>query len=310
MGIRSVGVPFDGDPAPQDHQQAQLLSILRRRVGEPVTFGELQAAGIEFPASVVAELELGGYELERLQSGVRLPSYAAPLPEPERVAIATKSRVTRGPRLRARLLAPLALLAGAAAIAAVIVAASSGGTAQPRLSAQSRPAARPHPSPRAIADTAVQPRASLAHPVSHARAVQRVRTTSQVPAVVAPAAPSPAPATPVRSPATPVRSPAATVQQFYEAAAQHQYGAAWALADANMRAQLQGYSAFANEMSSVRSISFHRAQTVADEGSSSATVDVATTSVQNDTTQQCSGAVRTVRAGDAWLLDGISISCS
>lgn len=112
------------------------------------------------------------------------------------------------------------------------------------------------------------------------------------------------------SPEVSVGSPAAAVQRFYEDAAQHQYGAAWALADANMRAQLQGYWAFANEMSSVRSITFHRAQTVTGEGSESATVDVATASVQSDRVQQCSGAVRTVRSSDGWLLDGISISCA
>ena len=48
-----------------DEQQAQLLNILRRRRGQPVAYGELQAAGIEFPAGVVAELELAGVEIER-----------------------------------------------------------------------------------------------------------------------------------------------------------------------------------------------------------------------------------------------------
>ncbi len=44
-------------------------------------------------------------------------------------------------------------------------------------------------------------------------------------------------------------SPAASVKSFYQAAAEHRYATAWALADSNMRAQLGGYSSFENEMS-------------------------------------------------------------
>jgi hypothetical protein len=43
----------------------------------PVTFAELRAGGIDFPAAVVSELELSGYEIERVHDrgrpiGVRL----------------------------------------------------------------------------------------------------------------------------------------------------------------------------------------------------------------------------------------------
>jgi hypothetical protein len=76
-----------------------------------------------------------------------------------------------------------------------------------------------------------------------------------------------------------------------------------------MRSQLQGYAAFANEMSSVRSISFEQAQTLGG-AADTATVDVRTTSVQTDRTQSCAGQVRTVRSGSRWLLDGIEINCS
>jgi hypothetical protein len=99
------------------------------------------------------------------------------------------------------------------------------------------------------------------------------------------------------------------VEQFYEAAANHQYPTAWALADSNLRNQLHGYAAFQNLMSSVRSITFHQAQTLGGSGSSTATVAVRTTSVQTDRTQQCAGTARVVRSGGAWLLDGISINC-
>jgi hypothetical protein len=100
------------------------------------------------------------------------------------------------------------------------------------------------------------------------------------------------------------------VQAFYEAAARHQYGTAWALADANMRSQLEGYAAFANQMSSVRSITFHRAQMVAGPEADAATVSVQTRSVQSTRMQECGGSVRTVRTTAGWLLDRISISCS
>jgi hypothetical protein len=100
------------------------------------------------------------------------------------------------------------------------------------------------------------------------------------------------------------------VESFYEAAAAHRYAAAWALAGPNLRNQLGGYSAFQNQMSSVRSITFHKAQTVGGSSSNSATVALQTTSVQTSRTQQCAGTARTVRSGQGWLVDGISIRCS
>jgi hypothetical protein len=105
-------------------------------------------------------------------------------------------------------------------------------------------------------------------------------------------------------------SPAGTVERFYEAAARHEYAPAWALTDADFRNQLGGYAAFRNLMSSVRSITFHRAQVLAGSSSSTATVALSTTSVQTDRTQQCTGTARTVRSGGAWLVDQVSVSCS
>jgi hypothetical protein len=107
-----------------------------------------------------------------------------------------------------------------------------------------------------------------------------------------------------------VSTPSGAVQAFYEAAAHHQYGAAWALADTNMRSQLEGYAAFANEMSSVRSITFRRAQMLAGSRADAATVAVQTISAQRTRMQECGGRVRTVRTTAGWLLDGISIACS
>jgi hypothetical protein len=48
-----------------ESQQAALLELLRGVSGAPVSFADLNAAGIEFPASVVSELELAGVEIER-----------------------------------------------------------------------------------------------------------------------------------------------------------------------------------------------------------------------------------------------------
>src|SRR5205823_3417380 len=73
------------DFVPLDDEQAQLLSILAGRAGQLVTFDELRAAGIELPASLVAEIELAGVEIDRFNGvgadgrpvrGVRLPSRA------------------------------------------------------------------------------------------------------------------------------------------------------------------------------------------------------------------------------------------
>jgi hypothetical protein len=67
-----------------DEQQALVLSALRSASGEPVSFSALRAAGVEFPASIVSELELSGVAIERCriaggrEPGVRL----APAVEP------------------------------------------------------------------------------------------------------------------------------------------------------------------------------------------------------------------------------------
>lgn len=52
-----------------DEQQAQLLDVLRRFGGKPASYQQLRDAGIEYPASVVSELELAGLPLERAYEG-------------------------------------------------------------------------------------------------------------------------------------------------------------------------------------------------------------------------------------------------
>jgi hypothetical protein len=101
------------------------------------------------------------------------------------------------------------------------------------------------------------------------------------------------------------------VEAFYEDAAHHDYAAAWSLADQNMRNQLLGYTSFQGQMSAVRSITFHQAQTLGTGTTSASAVAVRTTSVLVGKTQQCGGTVRTVRTtAGTWLLDGISIDCT
>jgi eukaryotic-like serine/threonine-protein kinase len=118
---------------------------------------------------------------------------------------------------------------------------------------------------------------------------------------------SSAAAAPSATPST----PAGAVETFYEDAARHDYAAAWALADPNLRNQLHGYDSFSAQMSNVRSITFHRAETVSGTGSSPATVALTTTSVQNSGTQNCSGTAQTVRTSSgSWLVDHVSVSCS
>ena len=55
-----------------DAQQQLLLERLRQAGDQPVAFTELHAGGIDFPAAVVAELELNGYAIERVYDHGRL----------------------------------------------------------------------------------------------------------------------------------------------------------------------------------------------------------------------------------------------
>ena len=76
-----------------DEQQALLIAALSRAHGEPVSYQELRDAGIEYPASVVSELELAGLPLERCYEGplaerrllgVRLEAHDGPEDTPRR----------------------------------------------------------------------------------------------------------------------------------------------------------------------------------------------------------------------------------
>jgi GNAT superfamily N-acetyltransferase len=78
-----------------DGQQRRMLERLREAGEKPVSFAELRAGGIDFPAAVVSELELNGYEIERVHDHVRLIG-VRPLP-PERCDTAVAHRRHRWP---------------------------------------------------------------------------------------------------------------------------------------------------------------------------------------------------------------------
>lgn len=219
-------------------------------------------------------------------------------------------------RRRPALLAPALLVLAALVVAGIVVAAlGSGGGRPPSASSKSTPArtaSTHHPSTTASSAAASRSATTAA---THSATTHSSSAAGATPTSASSPSPSPTSsstptaASPPRS-ASGAGTPGGAVEQFYTAAANHQYATAWALADSNLRNQLRGYGAFENEMSSVRSITFHRAQTVSGNGPGAATVSVSTTSVQTDRTQQCSGTAQTVRSGGSWLVDRVSIGCS
>lgn len=54
-----------------DRQQMLLLDTLRRAAGAPMSYAQLQEVGVEFPASVISELELAGVIIERQYANAR-----------------------------------------------------------------------------------------------------------------------------------------------------------------------------------------------------------------------------------------------
>lgn len=58
--------------AVHDDQQQRTLERLRQADGQPVSFAELRARGVEFPALVLSELELSGYTFERVHDRGRV----------------------------------------------------------------------------------------------------------------------------------------------------------------------------------------------------------------------------------------------
>jgi hypothetical protein len=60
----------DGSLESLERQQSIVLEMLRAAAGRPVSYEQLRDAGVEFPASVVSELELAGVQVERCRERV------------------------------------------------------------------------------------------------------------------------------------------------------------------------------------------------------------------------------------------------
>jgi hypothetical protein len=237
--------------------------------------------------------------------------------QPTRVVAGVPPPTAAQPRRRRSLLAPALLALAALAVAGVLVAALGSGskhrtgttTAQRATGQRTRTTAHRAATStargpaKAATTTAPGPTKSAATPPGPADSATTTASSPANPATTTSAATS-APAAPSSS------APMAAVENFYEAAANHQYATAWALADSNLRTQLGGYTSFQHQMSAVRSITFHTVRVLSGSGSDTATVALSTTSVQNDRTQDCTGTAQTVRSGGTWLVDRIAISCS
>ena len=130
-----------------------MLEMLRRAAGAPVSYAQLHEAGIEFPASVVSELELAGVGVERChvhtrgarQSvGVRLepPGERSELPGQRSVLVVGDERTGAARALRApgenvaKRWFPAAVLlvsGGVVVVAALVLLALPGGGREPRV---------------------------------------------------------------------------------------------------------------------------------------------------------------------------------
>jgi serine/threonine protein kinase len=223
---------------------------------------------------------------------------------------------TEGPRRRRSILAPALLALAAVAVCAVVLTALSSGGGEKRVGTSSTTTASSGATKSSSAKTSDAhtrpPNSGSSHASSTTTTHSTTTPATSTPTTVGPspsAGAGPAGAAPAAAGGSASGSPVQTVEQFYKAAAAHQYATAWALADPNLRSQVGGYSAFRNEMSSVRSVTFDRAAQLADSSPTTATVAVQTTSVQTSQTQHCSGTVQTVHNGGGWLLDRLSIGC-
>lgn len=132
--------------------------MLRRAAGAPVSYAQLHDAGIEFPASVVSELELAGVDVERCHVhtvgerqlvGVRLepprersdlPAQRSEPPAQSSVLVvrdvhtsAVRALRTLGDNVATRWPPAAALLAAAGVVAALVLVALSGGGRTPQV---------------------------------------------------------------------------------------------------------------------------------------------------------------------------------
>lgn len=282
-------------PAEQTHAHRQIAPLTRPRTRDAVA--AVPAAAAPPPSMLTGE-----------SATARPWPSLAPRKPRTKVEQAGGSTTTAGRRTRALIVPSLVALASLAAAITIFFTLQSSTTGSSRHSGSRQIAsARTHKAKGAA-------RSNPHRQTNTARTTPPSRPQTSALGTGPAAASNPSVASPgaVASEASDygATTPTAAVQAFYEAAAHHDYAVAWALADANMRNEVDGYSAFQYQMSSVRSITFHRAETIAGSNPDTATVSLETTAVQTDRTQQCSGTARTLRTNAGWVLNGISINCS
>ncbi|MBV9804183.1 MAG: serine/threonine protein kinase, partial [Solirubrobacterales bacterium] len=242
------------------HAPAAAAAVLQRAMSadlgqRPASAGEL-----------VRRLE-AAFEPERPTED-RRPAARPPAPAPRRPAPAPPATADpRASQRRRSALVPALLALVALAVAGVIVVWLSSSPGRTSAGQSSSTAAGTAHRSRATATT----RSTRSTPATTAASHSTTSTPTTLHATSsAPATSHSTSSTPATSSSTPASSgssaasstpagsssttPAGVVEQFYTAAAQHQYATAWALADPNLRNQLGGYAAFQNLMSSVRSI--------------------------------------------------------
>lgn len=145
MRISRRTITRDQARATLERQQTLVLDALQAAGGRPVSYDALREAGVEFPASVISELELAGVDVERCQDGphvvgARLRAPASPVtPRPD-LPRPTRERLLPGWWLPRTGLIAGALLAVVLGIA-VLAVAGRGGGATDTNSGGSRPRA-------------------------------------------------------------------------------------------------------------------------------------------------------------------------
>jgi eukaryotic-like serine/threonine-protein kinase len=217
------------------------------------------------------------------------------------------------------ILAALALGLVCAAVA-LVVALNGGSASSPKTAASGtksrshRTASHSHASTSRSTSTPQAPHSQSASATSTSTAsaaagsgATSAGSTTPGSGASASSGSSTAPASSSPSSAT---SPVKAVESFYQLAAAHRYGEAWALADPAFRAQLGGYRSFQAGQANDRSITFNSAR-VTDQTATASTVAVSTTSVRSNGTSHCTGTVDLVPgAGGRWMLHQIHINCS
>jgi hypothetical protein len=213
--------------------------------------------------------------------------------------LSEEPRRSNGRLIAAGLLALVALIA-------VLAVALSGGSPPAHQAAGTAAASRAAGKRRSSG--AHRGKSTAAAPASSSSSATSA-VSSSTPAVASSSASGTTAAAP--APTGAAASPSSAVESFYGSAASHNYAYAWALADPALRGQLGGYSAFESQQAGDRSITFQTAKTVS-QSATTATVDIGTTSVRNDGTHHCTGAVGLVLSSShTWLLDRLeNIYCT